>query len=75
VRRRDRRELAALLHALHLYGEPCWWCAAPATDPRMDAWYSPDVLPQCSRCGWDIAAPYQPLEDEGNSALPGSPSA
>jgi hypothetical protein len=57
VRRRDRVELAALLHALHLYGEPCWWCAAPAAEPCVDAWNTPDVLPQCSRCGWDMATP------------------
>src|SRR2546430_17544591 len=25
IRRRERAELTALLHALHLYGEPCWW--------------------------------------------------
>jgi hypothetical protein len=75
VRRRDRVELAALLHALHLYGEPCWWCNAAATEPCADAWHTPDVLPQCSRCGWDIAAPYQTLEDEGDSATPGSHSA
>ena len=30
VRRRERAELAALLHALHLYGEPRWWCDAAA---------------------------------------------
>jgi hypothetical protein len=75
VRRRDRVELAALLHALHLYGEPCWWCAAAATEPCTDAWNTPDVLPQCRRCGWDIATPYQTLEDEGDSAPPGSHSA
>ena len=33
VRRRERAELAALLHALHLYGEPCWWCGAAAPEP------------------------------------------
>ena len=26
VRHRERAELIALCHALHLYGEPCWWC-------------------------------------------------
>jgi hypothetical protein len=57
VRRRDRLELAALLHALHLYGEPCWWCAAPAMEPCEDVWDTPDVLSQCSRCGWDLATP------------------
>jgi hypothetical protein len=33
VRRRDRAELAALLQALHVYGEPCGWCGEPATEP------------------------------------------
>ncbi len=75
VRRRDRGELAALLHALHLYEEPCWWCAAPATEPCADAWNTPDVLTQCSRCGWDIATPYQAREDASDSAPPGSQNA
>jgi hypothetical protein len=57
VRRRDQPELAALLHALQLYGEPCWWCAAPALEPWVDAWHTPEILPQCSRCGWDITTP------------------
>jgi hypothetical protein len=33
VRRRDRAELAALLHALHVYGEPCGWCGESAPEP------------------------------------------
>src|SRR5262249_28926923 len=33
IRRRDRAELAALLQALHVYGEPCAWCGAAATEP------------------------------------------
>ena len=71
VRRRERAELAALLHALHLYGEPCWWCGAAATEPCADDWNTTDALPQCSRCGWEIAAPYQILGDEGDEARPG----
>jgi hypothetical protein len=55
VRRRERAELAALLHALHLYGEPCWWCGAAATEPRAGDWHSPDALQRCSRCGWGAA--------------------
>jgi hypothetical protein len=47
VRRRDRAELAALLHALHLYGEPCEWCGAAATAPWEDERYTAEVL-QCS---------------------------
>ena len=57
VRRRERAELTALLHALHLYGEPCWWCGAAATEPYAGAWSTTDALPQCSRCGWEMAAP------------------
>jgi Subtilase family len=57
VRRRERAELAALLQALHLYGEPCWWCGAAATEPAVDGWHTTDALPQCSRCGWEIATP------------------
>ena len=70
VRRRERAELAALLHALHLYGEPCWWCGAAATEPWGSDWNITDALQQCSRCGWEIAAPYQTLEDEGDAARP-----
>ena len=57
VRRRERAELAALLHALHLYGEPCGWCGAAALEPWVGDWSTTDALPQCSRCGWEIAAP------------------
>jgi hypothetical protein len=71
-RRRERAELTALLHALYLYGEPCWWCGAAATEPGVGGWNTADALPQCSRCGWEIAAPYQPLEDEDESAPSGS---
>ena len=53
VRRRDRAELAALLQALHLYGEPCGWCGEPATEPSGDDWGRAAAL-QCSRCGWEI---------------------
>jgi len=55
VRRRDRTELAALLQALHLYGEPCGWCGASATEPSGDDWDSAAAL-RCSRCGWEITA-------------------
>ena len=68
VRRRERAELAALLHALHLYGEPCWWCEAAAPEPYTGDWNPTDVLQQCSRCGWEIAAPSRLLADEGDSA-------
>jgi Subtilase family len=68
VRRRERAELAALLHALHLYGEPCWWCEVAAPEPYTGDWNPTDVLQQCSRCGWEIAAPSRLLADEGDSA-------
>ena len=68
VRRRERAELTALLHALHLYGEPCWWCGAAATAPYAGDWHTPAALQQCSRCGWEITAPYERLEDEGDNA-------
>jgi Subtilase family len=68
VRRRERAELAALLQALHLYGEPCWWCEAAAPEPYTGDWNPTDVLQQCSRCGWEIAAPSRLLADEGDSA-------
>jgi len=68
VRHRERAELTALLHVLYLYGEPCWWCGAAATEPCGGVWYPTDALQQCSRCGWEMAAPYQMLEDEGENA-------
>jgi len=58
VRRRDRVELAALLHALHLYGEPCGWCGAPAAEPLEDDRPTEAAL-LCSRCGWDITTAHQ----------------
>src|SRR5262245_8175086 len=57
VRRRERAELAALLHALHLYGEPCWWCGAASPEPCAGDWNTTAAFQQCSRCGWEIAAP------------------
>jgi hypothetical protein len=71
VRRRERAELAALLHALHLYGEPCWWCGAAATEPCEDDWGSAAALQQCSRCGWEITTLRQTLEDNGDGATQG----
>lgn len=62
VRRRDRAELTALLHALHLYGEPCWWCGQSATAPLDPAWIFAGSS-QCSRCGWDVAGRLPPLAD------------
>ena len=56
IRRRERAELIALLHALHLYGEPCWWCGVATIEPCVDGWNTTDALQQCSRCGWEVAA-------------------
>jgi len=70
VRRRDRAELAALLQALHVYGEPCGWCGAPATEPSGDAW-GRAAAPQCSRCGWQTTASRQPMQDVGDDIPPG----
>jgi hypothetical protein len=56
IRHHERAEVAALLHALHLYGEPCWWCGAAAPESCVNDWHTTDALPRCSRCGWEIAA-------------------
>ena len=56
VRRREQGELLALLHALHIHGEPCWWCERPAAEPVMDdGSYNPEVS-VCSRCGLEPQA-------------------
>lgn len=50
LRRRQRIELCALLHALQIHGEPCWWCgkAAMAGEAAELRRSDPAV---CSRCG------------------------
>ena len=53
VRRRQQAELFALLHALHLYGEPCWWCGKLATEPLTDH-AGAEVATACSRCGMEL---------------------
>ena len=53
VRRRDHPELMALLQALYYYGEPCWWCDRPATEPALDAPFLA-AMPLCQRCGLDV---------------------
>jgi hypothetical protein len=69
VRRRDRAELAALLDALHVFGEPCGWCGAAAREPGGDARTSVAAL-QCSRCGWDLTASRQDMGDAGAGTAP-----
>jgi hypothetical protein len=70
VRRGDRAELAALLHALHLFGEPCGWCGAAATEPWGDA-ESRSAALQCSRCGWDLTTSHQTTGEPGSGAAVG----
>ena len=53
VRRRDHPELMALLQALYQYGEPCWWCDRPATEPAL-AGHFLEAMPLCQRCGLDL---------------------
>jgi hypothetical protein len=50
TRRREAAEVYALLHALHVSGEPCWWCDRPAGNPACEP---PTLGPHqgCSRCG------------------------
>lgn len=55
VRRRHQAELFALLHALQVYGEPCWWCDEPAAEPLADA-ASVETATACSRCGMELPA-------------------
>ena len=53
VRRRDHPELTALLQALYWYGEPCWWCDRPATEPALETHFL-EAMPLCQRCGLDV---------------------
>ena len=53
VRRRDHPELMALLQALYQYGEPCWWCNRPATEPAPGGHFL-EAMPLCQRCGLDV---------------------
>jgi hypothetical protein len=55
VRRRDRAELAALLHAVYIFGEPCGWCGRAALEIGADVWALPVAFEACSRCGWEMA--------------------
>jgi hypothetical protein len=55
IRRRYQAELLALLHALQLHGEPCWWCDKPAAEPLADD-ASAEAATACSRCGTGLQA-------------------
>jgi hypothetical protein len=54
IRQRDRAEFVALLHALHVHSEPCWWCDKPEEEPPCVSIRTeePDT---CSRCGMTLA--------------------
>jgi hypothetical protein len=53
VRWREQAELTALMHALVLYGESCWWCARPPAEP-LAVEPPPADTPLCSRCGQEL---------------------
>ena len=53
VRWREHAELTALVHALVLYGEPCWWCDRPPAEP-LAVETPPADTPLCSRCGQEL---------------------
>lgn len=59
IRRRDYPELMALLQALYRYGEPCYWCGRPATEPVLAENFL-EAMPLCQRCGLDLLS-----RDEG----------
>lgn len=50
VRRRDQAEFYALLHALHIHREPCWWCDKAEPEQPCDDLSQEDII-ACSRCG------------------------
>lgn len=50
VRRGDRDEVVALLHAMALYAEPCGWCDRPDADFQTDELLT-EMSEGCSRCG------------------------
>jgi Subtilase family len=52
VRQRYQAELFALLHALWVHGEPCWWCGRPEAEPMVDT-TSTEAATVCSRCGME----------------------
>lgn len=55
VRWRDQPELTALVDALFLYYEPCWWCARPAAELEEETtiWQEPTIL-WCRRCKQEL---------------------
>ena len=63
VRRRHQTELFALLHALQVHGEPCWWCGKSAAEPLVDT-ASTAAATVCSRCGMELCASSSPAPQE-----------
>jgi hypothetical protein len=60
VRRRDQEAFFALLHALQLHGEPCWWCDRSATEPPSEV-LTAEAREACTRCGLVLDAVGSPL--------------
>ena len=60
VRRRDQDEFFALLHALQLHGEPCWWCDRSATEPPLEV-LTAEPREACTRCGLVLDETGSPL--------------
>jgi hypothetical protein len=60
VRRRDQDEFFALLHALQLHGEPCWWCDRSAVEPPSEI-LTAAAREVCTRCGLVLDATGSPL--------------
>jgi hypothetical protein len=60
VRRRDQDEFFALLHALQLHGEPCWWCDRSAVEPPSEI-LTAEACEVCTRCGLVLDAAGSPL--------------
>jgi Subtilase family len=55
IRQRQQAELVALLHALHMHGEPCWWCDKPEDGPPCISMLTEEPE-MCSRCGMTLSA-------------------
>lgn len=60
VRRRDQDEFFALLHALQLHGEPCWWCDRSAVEPPSEI-LTAEARGVCTRCGLVLDTTGSPL--------------
>ena len=54
LRRYHQAELVAILHALHVHGEPCWWCDSREVEPTCTALLTAENS-VCSRCGLTVS--------------------